>query len=303
VFPRKTTYVLTSLAITQTGGRKMTQFEIADDTFMAPMLPGPISILGPNPTLAGADSNNFGASGIDAHLGPTGHGCSSAAANKDAVVVSPGTDANGNSYTSDVASPLKRPSNYTGVSGSTPDVASLPTGTADNWNDPQYLNALLNQMRLEAQNNGTYYNNMAGCTQNCGLPTSYGQVPGSSTGSPQLTFVDGNDASITDGSGILVVTGDATASGLFHWNGMILVIGTGNLTVNGGGGGQINGGLLVAKMQYDANHNLQLGLGTVDFTWNGGGTNFVQWDSCWASNPLSVTNHFYKVISWREVMY
>jgi hypothetical protein len=273
------------------------------------MLPGPVSILGPNPSLAGADSNNFGVSGNDTHLGPSGHGCSTPAANKDAIVVSPGTDpTNGNTWAQDVVDlPLKRPSNYTGTASTTPDVASLPTGTADNWNDPQFLNSLLNQMRLIAQNNGSYYNNLGGsCTNSstvhCGLPTSYGQIPGSSTGSPQLTFVDGPDASITDGSGILVVTGDATASGLFHWNGMILVIGTGNLTINGGGGGQINGGLLVSKLQYQ-NGNLQTGLGTVDFTWNGGGTNFVQWDSCWASNPLSATTHFYKVISWREVMY
>lgn len=302
--------------MTQTGGRKMTQFEIADDTFMAPMLPGPVSILGPFPSLAGADSKNFGASGNDAYLGPTGHGCSTPSANKDAIVVSPGTDPNnGNTWAQDVVDlPLKRPTNYTGVGGTTPDVASLPTGTADNWNDPQYLNALLNQMRLEAQNNGTYYNNLGGnCTssysQHCGMPGSgaYGQLPSTqypnpNPGSPQLTFVDGTDTTITDGSGILVVTGDAVASGLFHWNGMILVIGTGNLTINGGGGGQINGGMLVAKLQ-TVNGVLQMGLGTVDFTWNGGGTNFVQWDSCWGSNPLSVANHFYKVISWREVMY
>jgi len=49
------------------------------------------------------------------------------------------------------------------------------------------------------------------------------------------------------GSGILVVTGTLTISGVMQWNGLILVIGDGSMVVNGAGNGVVYGEVFVAN--------------------------------------------------------
>ena len=53
------------------------------------------------------------------------------------------------------------------------------------------------------------------------------------------------------GSGVLVVTGNLTMNGNFKFDGLIIVLGKGGVQRNGGGGGEIKGGIIIAK--YDAN--------------------------------------------------
>ena len=56
------------------------------------------------------------------------------------------------------------------------------------------------------------------------------------------------DLSLTgEGSGVLVVTGNLTMSGNFKFNGLIIVLGTGGVQRNGGGNGEIKGGIIIAK--------------------------------------------------------
>src|SRR6185369_16188577 len=66
-----------------------------------------------------------------------------------------------------------------------------------------------------------------------------------STTSGMFTFVDG-DCTLTSGSGFLVVTGTLTMRGNTDFKGVILVLGTGQLIRNGGGNGDIFGGITIA---------------------------------------------------------
>jgi hypothetical protein len=68
--------------------------------------------------------------------------------------------------------------------------------------------------------------------------------------SPKFTFVDGDIADLpTGGAGLLICTGTLTASGNPSFNGAILVLGEGEVYRDGGGNGNILGGIIVAKFE------------------------------------------------------
>jgi hypothetical protein len=100
-----------------------------------------------------------------------------------------------------------------------------------------------------------------------------------------------------------------TMSGTPSFNGLILVIGEGNVVKNGGGNGTLNGSLLVANLYSDTpptyTHLIPLGSnnppGIPTINWNGGGNATIQYDSCWIS---AVTQSFpYKLVAQRELIY
>jgi hypothetical protein len=98
-------------------------------------------------------------------------------------------------------------------------------------------------------------------------------------------------------------------SGNFGWNGLIFVVGDGNVQNSGGGNGQIVGSLFVAKI-WDASHVLLPTLGTPTFHWNGGGGNGVQYDHCLASSLMTavppinyVSTTPLKILSFRILPY
>jgi hypothetical protein len=87
-------------------------------------------------------------------------------------------------------------------------------------------------------------------------PTSPGQ-------DPKVTYVDGDlsvDGSL-EGAGLLVITGKASLIGQVHFNGIILIVGAGELDC--GGSSTITGAIYVAKLS-DSNGNL--GWGTAKLT-------------------------------------
>jgi hypothetical protein len=296
--------MITSFAKTQGGARRMVQYEVSNGNFSAPPLPGALTLVGPlqNNSYGTPHSDNFGVVGTDAHSGPKGT-CSPPQQDKDSIIVS---------TTNDVATLIPqifRPANYTGASGTTPDVGTLAANTADaaHWQDPVFLNALVTELRGYATSQSTYFNTFSGCSlgkykngQNiCGSPASYG-----STNAPQVTFVDG-DVNAATGAGLLVVTGNLTFNGDFSWDGEILVIGTGSFSAKGGGNGAVTGGVFVA---HTADKNSQgtgmvasTTLGTPTFDWSGGGGNGVTWDSCWASSVDTNNSHAFTIISFREL--
>ena len=122
-----------------------------------------------------------------------------------------------------------------------------------------YLNAL----QSKAQTLGRYFN------PGTGSETTIND----SLDAPQFTFVDGN-ATLTKGSGFLVVTGKLTMRGNTDFKGIILVLGEGVLERNGGGNGDILGGITIAKFDRTSGNFL-----APTFTTNGGGNSNVQYDS------------------------
>jgi hypothetical protein len=95
-----------------------------------------------------------------------------------------------------------------------------------------------------------------------------------------FTFVDG-DCTLLSGSGFIVVTGTLTMRGNTDFKGAILVLGTGELIRDGGGNGQILGGITIAAFGRNAGN-----FTAPTFHTNGGGNSDVQYDSGSLNNAL-----------------
>lgn len=110
-----------------------------------------------------------------------------------------------------------------------------------------------------------------------------------------FTFVDGDltlEAGSPSGQGTLIVTGKLTLSGNFQWNGVIMVLGEGNVLRNGGGHGDIFGAMFVAKFA-------KTGLSTdvfqaPTFNTNGGGSANIQYSCSAIDMAKSVGGHSIK---------
>jgi phage baseplate assembly protein gpV len=133
--------------------------------------------------------------------------------------------------------------------------------------------ALVNELRTAAQNQGRYF--AAGQT-----PSDFGATAPNGL----LTFVDGDaDLPPAGGAGLLVVTGTLTTRGSASFNGLVLVLGTGDLDRSGGGNGGSLGAVVVAR--FDSTSNFL----APTFNTSGGGTSAIQYDSDWVRRALSDT--------------
>ena len=162
----------------------------------------------------------------------------------------------------------------TNLNGS-PTLSGSPStpqhGTLD-LDIPGYIDALKGNATttLTADQNGATY----------GSSTNYTTVYSDTDNPPNN---QGLKLQNVTGYGILLVKGDLTLGGGFQWNGIILA--TGSVTLNGGGGGINIQGLVFT------------GTSTLtDVTINGG--NVIGYDSCkvkksFAASPL-------KVVNWKQ---
>ena len=306
--------MLTALAVAPTStstnkARRMVQYEVA--RIALPPMPAALTIAGPigDATHFG-DSNNFAVDGRDACGGQ----------NRPAVGTVQDVG-NGTESAIQVASDsqnviinnLKRPNNYTGVDACKPDVQNVQNLANQNYQTPDGLNALVHDVQNAA-------------TQTISMLNPPASIDFGSPSNPKITVIDGNytlpkDAS--QGAGVLLVTGVLTIAGDTNWNGLLLVVGTGQLIVNGTP--QINGAVLVANIgktsgcasgnhmidcyannPTDANLNIdpitkKPVLGPPDFHWNGGGIGGVTYDSCKIQAARQAAN--YTVIARREITY
>jgi hypothetical protein len=130
--------------------------------------------------------------------------------------------------------------------------------------------AYLNGLQAKAQSVGRYFKPGTGSSL-----TVSGSID-----APQFTFVDG-DATLTDGSGFLVVTGTLTMRGNPNFRGAILVLGDGVLVRDGGGNGDIFGGITIARFGRTSGDFL-----SPTFNTSGGGNSTVQYDSAALSRGL-----------------
>lgn len=154
--------------------------------------------------------------------------------------------------------------------------ALVPDSDLMPWlKDPDLARSLLNDLAAQAKGAGRYFT---------GSPTDTGTVA-----SPKFTFVDG-DASVDDGAGLLVVTGKLTMGGNASFNGVVLVLGEGNLDRNGGGNGDILGALVVAKFArtWPASENgLPHPFLAPSYSTSGGGNSTIQYSSSAVSNAMN----------------
>jgi hypothetical protein len=147
---------------------------------------------------------------------------------------------------------------------------SLPSflQSADNARD------FLTSLQATAVGQGRYFTS---------TPSDFG-----SSSNPQFTFVDG-DCSLSDGAGLLVVTGTLTASGNVGFNGIILVMGDGVFQRNGGGNGDTYGAIVVAKFArtWPSSENGQSHpFLSPTYDMNGGGNSTTGYDSDEVSRAL-----------------
>ena len=91
---------------------------------------------------------------------------------------------------------------------------------------------LINNLKYTATAMGRYFTS---------TPASYGD-----SSNPLVTFVDG-DCTLDSGAGLLIVTGTLTTKGNPSFNGLIMVLGNGTLTRDGGGNGAAEGAIMMAK--------------------------------------------------------
>lgn len=286
-------YVITALAQTPSGTRRMIQAEAAMTTF--PSIPGPLVFDGSNPVFSTPSSNAFqvNANNVSAPGNANGPGASCASgqpaeyalgAFDNTAVTTLQTDANKrpNSYIG-----LGNPTGATGVASSGNVNAQLGTLATVGG-----LNALVSSVTLVAGNEGNIYGTN---------PTisNYGTIA-----NPQVNVVQG-DLTLgggLSGAGIILVTGNLTMNGNPSYDGLILVIGKGTVTKNGGGNGTVDGAMLVANL-YDSSGNPLPASGppgVPSLNWNGGGN--VQWnyDSCW-STAMS-TSLAWRIVGMREII-
>jgi hypothetical protein len=123
--------------------------------------------------------------------------------------------------------------------------------------------AYLNGLQAKAKSIGRYFDPGTGST-----------TVNHSVDSPMFTFVDGDCTLEGSGSGFLVVTGTLTMSGNPNFKGAILVLGDGVLIRNGGGNGDVLGGITIAKFGRTSGN-----FESPTFHTNGGGNSNVQYDS------------------------
>jgi PilX N-terminal len=283
--PSMPVFLLTSYAMTPAGTHRMVQSELTLVT--APPLPGALTFAGPNPVFNSPHSNPFHINGQD-QASPA---CPPAG-NKPAIAA---YDA-GSAIT--LTGDLFRPGNYSGYppgipSSVAPSVSNTGPSAAPPANTMGPLATVSGLQNLVNQVTGIADQVVPAGSSPASLGTS---------ANPLVTVVQG-DLSLngaTHGYGILLVEGTLTMSGNFSWDGTILVIGAGNLQANGGGNGQINGGVLVANINSGVVGNTP---GPPSASWNGGGGNGIYYNSCDANNLFNNRTGYFRMVATRELMF
>jgi Tfp pilus assembly protein PilX len=277
--PNMPVYVLTALAVTPRGSRRMVQAEIAEDRLNF-NTSAALTMDGTGDSMSAPNSNNFGVNGNDSA------GCGATTTGPAIPGIGVTTNADVATVTGDI--PNNRKNNYIGSGGSAPDVENISASLPTNLQSVSSLQTLVSTIK-------------ASVTQPVITgPASNIASPGTAS-APQIIYVNGDltlSGNVT-GYGILVVTGTFTASGNVGWNGLVLVVGQGNFVGNGGGNNSYNGAIVVAKT-LDAMGNPLASLGSPTFNFNGGGGNGLNYSSgCIAQATTLSTFH---VVAFREML-
>jgi hypothetical protein len=295
-------WTLTSLAETRTGARTMAQMEVASPV-LGYASGGALTLDGPSPIIAAMpNSTQYWIDGHDQNsCGQTADPPMAAIAGYD----DPNADPPTNSVQMIIDSiPTARTGNYIG-SGTTPSVVNGYYGLGETMSTPTGLKALIDA--IHATPGAHIYGNDPDTN------VAHGVFQYGSAAAPAINYINGNLtlSGATDGYGILVVTGTLYMGGDYHWHGPVFVVGDGIAEFNGGGNAEIDGTVIVAKIWDNyTNQNLLSTLGSPSFSWDGGGTNSIKFDHCWADNLMNdilfeppPTTKPLKVLSFRMLPY
>ncbi|HSE18218.1 MAG TPA: hypothetical protein VLB46_14270 [Pyrinomonadaceae bacterium] len=182
-------------------------------------------------------------------------------------------------------------------SGSGPNVTPGDPAVLGSGNTPSFLNDVASArlfmygsegMKQAAINQGRYFTSgAAAIASTAGL--------GASNPDGVYTFVDGDltlGPGNPTGQGTLIVTGKLTLDGNFNFNGVIMVLGTGEVYRSGGGHGNIYGAIFVAKFPTIGLDTDQFGAPVFDTS--GGGTSNIQYSSDAVDRAKAVGGHSIK---------
>lgn len=118
------------------------------------------------------------------------------------------------------------------------------------------------------------------------------------TSNRKVVVVNGNAVlDNLDGAGILIVTGQLTLRNNFNYHGVIMCIGQGNLLRDGGGNGDIEGAILVARTR-DASNNLLTTLGNPTYNASGGGNTDIEYEASEVVLPTGAQRFIQQ--SWKQ---
>jgi hypothetical protein len=161
-------------------------------------------------------------------------------------------------------------------------MTTTPVDTPDFLKTADKARAYLNDLEAAARSQGRYFTGPRTVTATDGTAAS-----------PNITFVNG-DCTLDSGVGGLVIcTGTVTTSGNIDFDGVLLVLGGGTLTRNGGGSGNINGSIVVAKFDRTwpaADNALPHPFLAPTFNTNGGGSSDIKYSSTAVNNALSLAS-------------
>ena len=284
-------YTLTALAVTPSGSRRMVQMDVATDVI--PNIPGAMVMDGPTSSanFGPGSSNAFSATGFD-----TSSSTNTLRPQNGTTCPPPGNEPAVGGYSAASATAITQSFNGGGPNrsgnylGSPSNVSNVGTALgAGGMNSVQGLNALVNVITASALPANTYTN--TGALANPGTPAN-----------PVVNVVTGDFNGSLTGSGILLVEGNLSFSGNPSYNGVILVIGKGNVSWSGGGNGTIDGAMLVANLYNSSNQLITSGTpGIPNISFSGGGNMTVQYDSCWVAAMNQMTP--YRSLGVREMTY
>jgi len=179
--------------------------------------------------------------------------------------------------TTNAADLLKAQTGAASNTTSTPAAGLLTNSSLPSYlQSPAAARAFLDQMQAAA---------IAGAAQS---PSTATYLPNGGSGNPTgFTFVKGDYVMGSgSGSGLLIVTGQLTTNGGTNFNGLVLVIGTGEVNRNGGGGGAFYGANFIANVDWPAQSPALTSFGAPWFDFNGAGNATMQYDSGAVANAL-----------------
>lgn len=281
---------LTAFAYLPNGSKKMLQY-LVTPIFPSLTFPSALTMSGNNVTFSVPTSSSFKIDGAD-HAGPGGI-CNAPPSPPPVAAVgyTNSSDSSQSNITTAIAAANKV--NYTGLGGTTPNVSPVGGLLAG------YL-----------QNVGQLENFVQAISQNADVtingPATQTDMPAAMSSTNPMTIVVNGDLTFngwhSTGYGILLVTGTFTFDPDAFWDGIVLVIGKGQIYTHQGGVGQIDGALFLAKTVDSSGNPLPasspLGSPYFDFT-AGAGSTGVYYSSClvnWAQTTLT-----YKVLSFHEI--